>query len=274
MAARIQPRQQQLAQRVGGGGRFIGVGNAQAAAQVNLAQRHAGGLDGFEQIEHALQRVQIRRGLGDLRADVAADACHAQPRQRSGQLAGGQGVIVGDAELVVAQAGGDVGVRARVHVRIDADAHGRRQAAGGGHVVEGQQLGFAFHVEAANARLQRGLHLAAGLAHAGKDDFSRLRASGQRARQLAAGDDVKPAAGLRQQAENGLRGIGLDGVAHQRVAPGQPALPGRQRAFNGRLRVNEKRSAVLLGQLIQAKVFNHQRAVFTAVKNRRAGQGK
>ena len=116
--------------------------------------------------------------------------------------------------------------------------------------------------------------LAAGLAHAGKDDFSRLRASGQCARQLAAGNDVKPAAGLCQQAENGLRGIGLDGVAHQRVAPGQPALPGRQRAFNGRLRVNEKRRAVLLGQLIQAKVFNHQRAVFTAVTNRRAGQGK
>ena len=62
-------------------------------------------------------RVQVGRGLGDLRADVAVDADHLQARQRGGALVGAQRALVRDAELVALQAGGDVGMRLGVDVR-------------------------------------------------------------------------------------------------------------------------------------------------------------
>ncbi|MCY1382011.1 hypothetical protein D9M69_699870 [compost metagenome] len=84
--------------------------------------RHAGGLDGFHQVEHAVAGVQVGRGFGDLRADVAVDADHLEARQPGGVLVGLHRAVVRDAELVALEAGGNVGMRLRVDVRIDADA--------------------------------------------------------------------------------------------------------------------------------------------------------
>ena len=255
VAALIQPRQQLLAQRLGVGRGFIRIGNAQAAAHVQMADGDAGRFQGLDEFEHAIERIEIGGGFGDLRADVAVRADDAQPGQGGGALIGGQGLIVGDAEFVALQPGGDVGVGARVHVRIDAQADGGEEFVLLGDLADLLQLGQAFDVEAADAAFEGQQDFGAGFAHAGEDDFFRLGAGGQRAGQLAAGDDVKAAAGLRQQAEDGLRGVGLDGVADEGVAPGQAALPGGQGVLDGRLRINEQGRAQFLGQVLQGHAF-------------------
>ncbi len=86
-------------------------------------------LDRLDEVEQAVQRVQVGLDLRDLRADVAVDARHLQPRQRRPRGDSGQRLVVRDAELVVLQPGGDVGVRAGVDVGVDAQADRRRSAA-------------------------------------------------------------------------------------------------------------------------------------------------
>ena len=112
------------------------------------------GLHRLHQVEQAVQRVEVGLHLRDLRADVAIDAHHLQARQRRGAAVAGQRLVVGDAELVVLQAGGDVGVGAGVDVGIDAQADPRRAAHGQRLLRQQLQLALAFDVEAAHAGLQ------------------------------------------------------------------------------------------------------------------------
>ena len=70
-------------QHIGFGRRVAVVVDAQAAAEVQVVQRDAGRFDGLDQVEHALQRFEVGRGFGDLRADVAVDADHLQPGERA-----------------------------------------------------------------------------------------------------------------------------------------------------------------------------------------------
>jgi len=100
------------------------------------------------------------------------------------------------AELVALQTRRNIGMRFRVHVRVDADADRRTQTQRQRYFAEHVQFGFAFDVEAADARLQRLAHFAARLADARKNDLGGLTACGQHAFELAARDDVKAAAGL------------------------------------------------------------------------------
>ena len=170
MAARVETLQQPRHQFVGRGRRFRGVLDAQAAAQVDVMDGDARALDALDQVEQPVERVQVGLDLRDLRADVAVDAHHLQARQLGRAAIGGQRLVVRDAELVVLQAGGDVGVRAGIDVGVDAQADPRGASAGHRHLRQRFQLAAAFHVEAAHAHLQRTAHLGAGLADAGKDD--------------------------------------------------------------------------------------------------------
>ena len=144
-----------------------------------------------------------RASFGDLRADVAVDADHAQAgqRRRAGRW---HGALVGDAELVALQAGGDVGVGLGVHVGVDADADRCAQAHGLGDFAEHLQLGLALDVEAANAGLQRLAHLGAGLAHAG-EDLRRVAAGGHHAFSSPPDDVDVAAAGARNSRKHGQR---------------------------------------------------------------------
>ncbi len=60
-----------------------------------------------------------------------------------------------------------------------------------------------------------------GLADAGEHDLVGGNAGGQRALELAAGDDVGAGAELRQRGDHRLVGIRLHGVADQRVDVGE-----------------------------------------------------
>ena len=79
--------------------------DAQPAAKIDMGQRDAGRLNRGDQVKHPVHRVQIRRHLGDLRADMAIDADHLQPRKRSRMLVDAQRVFMRDAKLVALQAG-------------------------------------------------------------------------------------------------------------------------------------------------------------------------
>jgi hypothetical protein len=111
-------------------------------------------------------RVQVGGDLRDLRTDVEIDAGDFQTRQRGCVPVGRHGVLVRDAELVALQPGGDVGVGAGVHIRVDAQAHACGAAGGQGHLGQHVELGLAFHVEAQHAGFQRAVHVGTALAHA------------------------------------------------------------------------------------------------------------
>ena len=75
-------------------------------------------------------------------------------------------LFMGNAKFIAFEPGGNIGVGFGVHIRIDPQAHRCPQAQGDGNFAQHVQLRFTLHVEAANAGLQRLLHLGAGFAHA------------------------------------------------------------------------------------------------------------
>ena len=88
---------------------------------------------------------------------------------------------------------------ARVHIGVHAQAHRCHAARGLGNIAQHGELGFTFHVEAADAGFQRAAHLGARLAHAGEHDLLRRGTNRQRALKFTHRNDVEPAAGLRKQ---------------------------------------------------------------------------
>jgi hypothetical protein len=161
------------------------------------------------ELQHALQGLLERRHVEDLRTDVAVDSRHVQVRQPRREGVGGGRAVVRDPELVALEAGGNVGVGARVDVGVHAKGHGRANAHGAGDGVEPLELGLALDVEAAYPGRERGTDLVHALAHAREDDPVGAPAGRQHARELAPGDDVEAGA-EREDAEHGEVGVRLD----------------------------------------------------------------
>ena len=138
----------------------------QAAAKVDVLQGDARLFDGLHQVEHTVQRIQVRPHAGDLRADVAVNADDLQPAQAGRSLVHLNRALVGNAKLVALQAGGNVGMRLCIHVGVDAQTDGGQHANLTSHCVEHLELALALHVEALDARQQGSAHLGAGFAHA------------------------------------------------------------------------------------------------------------
>ena len=92
-------------------------------------------------------RLGEGRNRGKLRADV-----HLQPAQLEVVELRRPGIhafdfLEGDTEFVFVGAGGDLGMRARVDVRIHADSHRGDLFQAPCHGVDAPQFGFALHVE-------------------------------------------------------------------------------------------------------------------------------
>ena len=162
------------------------------------------------------------------------------------------------AELVALEARADVRVGLGIDVRVHADADRGRLARFGGDFTEHLQFGFAFDVEAQNARLQCLAHFGACFAHAGEDHLGRVAACGQNAFEFTAGDDVEPATLAGKELQHGQRGVGLHGVADMELASGETALVGRQCLAHGGRGIDEQRCAMRLGEVAHAHVFNEQ----------------
>src|SRR5260221_1955916 len=171
------------------------------------------------------------RGVEDLRADVAADSGDAQVRQRLRMATGVERAPVGDAELVGGKPGGDVRVRSRVDVGVDAQRYRCHAAHRCRHRLEAVELGLALDVEAADARGESRAHLAFGLADAGEDHAAGIATGGKHARELPARNDVEARAGARQDLEHGEVGVGLDRVADEMVDAREPLVEIAKRRF-------------------------------------------
>ena len=108
------------------------------------------------------------------------------------------GALDGDAKLVLAQAGGDVGVCLGEDIRVDAQRDAGLLAQGLCAFGEEFEFGLALDVEEENVGVESGVHLPGLLADAGEDDArDGFRCGAAHALQLAAGDDVESAAERR-----------------------------------------------------------------------------
>ena len=144
---------------------------------------------------------------------MAADADEPQPCRGCDLARGIERVRVRDAELVGRESRGDIGMGARVDVRVDAQRHRRDLAHRARDGVQPLDLGIALDVEAADAGGERGAHLRFRLADAGEDDAVGPSARREHARELAAGDDVEARAQARQHVEHREVRVRLYGVA-------------------------------------------------------------
>ena len=212
-----------------------------------MADRMAGGAQGERQLAHQREGVAEGREVGDLAADVHVDAGDGDAGQLGGLGVEARGVLEGHAELVLGLAGGDLGVRLGVDIGVDAEGDRRGAAEARRDLAQRLELRLRFHVEAEDALLQRIGHLGARLADAGEDDLVGGDAGGAGAAQLALRHHVHAGPEARQRGDDGLVGIGLDGVADQRVETGEGLLQHAVVPLQGRRRVAIEGGADLLG---------------------------
>src|SRR5690606_40384197 len=139
-------------------------------------------------------RLGERRGAEELRADVATDADDLEAGKRGCPPVQGFGFLEGHPELVFAQTGGDVGMRARVDVRIDSQGNRRPAPQALRDPVDALELGGGFDVDAADVGGNRLLDLRFALAYAGEEHFGGVAAGGEHSRELAARDDIEAGA--------------------------------------------------------------------------------
>ena len=108
-------------------------------------------------------------------------------------------------------------MRLGVDVGIDAQADRRFFAQAGSDFVEPFEFGRGFDVEAEDAGFKGKAHFFDGFADTGEDDFFRVAACGQRTLQFAAGNDIEAGAASGKDVEQCQAGVGLDGIADERV---------------------------------------------------------
>ena len=182
-----------------------------------MLERDAVGAERGDELEHAVERRVERRALEDLRADMAADAGHAQVRASRRLAIGRECVLMRNAEL----AGGEPRRDVRMGKRVDVGIHAQRHRGDPPHRsrdrVEALDLGLALDVEAADAGAECRAHLGLRFADAGEDHPLGRPARGEAARELASRHDVEARAQPPQHVEHGEVGVRLYRVAHHVV---------------------------------------------------------
>ena len=91
------------------GGQFVPVDDPQTAAEINACDLHTFAAQVLDECAHTTEGVAVRLQLGDLAADVDGHTDRSHPRQRPGLAKEVRCGGVGDTELVLGLAGGDLG---------------------------------------------------------------------------------------------------------------------------------------------------------------------
>ncbi len=192
----------------------VAVVDAEAAAGVDVADVVAVFAEVGDEAGDAGEGCGEGIDLADLRADVDADAGGVEPFGFCGFAVDGAGDVDVDAELVLAEAGGDVGVGLGEDVGVDAEGEAGADVESFGAGGEEVEFGLGLDVEEEDVGVEGGVDLPDLLAYAGEDDFFEGGFVGfADALEFAAGDDVEACSLLREEAEDGERGVGFDGVA-------------------------------------------------------------
>ena len=204
--------------------RLVAIADAQPAAAIQPGHLQPPRAQGM----HQLGGAGIGGAIGGDREDLAADM-QRQPHRPDARQAGGAGVQlhrlgIGDAELVLGAPGGDLGVGAGIHVRIDAQRHAGDAPHAGGDGREHLQLLGALHVDLGDVLGQRQPQFAHGLADAGEHDVFGRDACVAGAAQFALADHVRPGAAGGEQAQHGQVVVGLHRVMDLRIHAVQGGL--------------------------------------------------
>ena len=138
---------------------------------------------------------------------------------------------------------------AGVDIGIDPHRDPRRLPGLAGEPRQQFEFGLGFDVDAENVGGKRRAQFGLGLADAGEQDLVRRNAGGQRALQFAARNHVGAGAELRQRAQHRLVGIGLHGVADQRLLAGEGVAEHPVMALQRRGRIAIERRADCVRQI-------------------------
>ena len=169
------------------------------------------------------QRADLGKGrlerlkLAQLAADMNRDPAHIEAilgRERGVDC---RRLVEWDTKLVLAFAGRNFLMRARIDIGVHPQRAGRARPMRAGESGEFVALFLAFDVELADPGVERPPHFGMGLADAREDDVLRVHSCGERADQLAAGHDVSAEALVGENLEDGEIGVRLDRERELRV---------------------------------------------------------
>ena len=235
--------------------RLVVVLNPQAAAQVQVADLDAQVPQPLDQLLQSLQGVHEGRHLGDLGADVAGHPHHLEMRQVPGPAIVLQGLLDVDAELVLLEPRGDVGMGPGIDVRIDPQGHPGLDLQAPGEAVDLLQFLGGLQVEQQDVRLEGRLDLLGLFAHPGIDDLARVHPGRQGPVEFAAGDDVGPGPQPGEEPQNRQVGVGFHREAEDMGKVGERGVEDPVVMGQGAGAVEIKRRAHLLGDLLHRHVF-------------------
>ena len=212
------------------------------------------------QVEQPLQRVEVGRAVGDLRADVAVDAGHREAGQRA-RHAGRRPARARARCRTCCRAG-----RSRCRDASSASTSGLtrrlmravRPAATAtcDSTSSSASLSTLKHSTPASSAARISARV---LPTPEKTVLAALAAGGEHAAQLAARDDVEAATRARQGLQHRQVGVRLQRVADEVLAPGERALVARQRLEHRAARIDIQRRAEAVGQRVEAAAFEPQR---------------
>ncbi len=210
---------------------------------------------------HPLERGAEGIEARELRADMDRDGNGIDPGQRGGPRVGRGRVVDGDAELVLLAAGGDLVMRLRVDVGVDADRDVHGRALRRGDAGQRLELRQGFDVDLVHTMRDRAFQLGARLADAGIDDALRRHAGRARAAQLAFRYHVGARAEVGQRPDHREIAVGLDRETDQRLQVRHrlrqhPVMP---RQGGGRVAI--ERCAYRVGDARDGDILGMQRAV-------------
>ena len=235
--------------------RLVVILNPQAAAQVQVADLDVQGPQPVDQLFELFQGVHKGRHLGDLGADVAGHPHHLEMRQIPSPAIVSHGLLDVDAELVLLEPGGDVGMGLGVDVRIDPQGHPGLELKASGDAVDLLQFLGRLQVEQQDVRLEGRLDLLGLFAHPGIDDLPRVHPGRQRPVEFAAGDDVGPGAQPAEQPQNRQVGVGFHREADDMGKVGERSVEDLEMMRQCAGAIQIKRRAHLRGDFSYWHVF-------------------
>ena len=204
---------------------------------------------------------------------MAAQADDVEVRQVASPAQQGQSLAGGDAELVLAQAGGNIGMGLRIHIGVDAQGYRRPHGALCGHLVQHFEFRRRLDVKAVDARLQGAAHFLALFDHAGEHHLRRIAPRGDHALQFAHRDNIETGALARQHIQHGQVRVGFHGIAHQVLTAGQRPLILAQRGLHRGAGIHVGRGAQILGEDARIDALDEQSPVAVFDTHERSGAG-
>ena len=237
---------------------FLIVGDPQAAAHVQVSDINVLLCQGVDQFQHPVQCIEERRHRRELRADVTIHTLYVQVLHGGGTLVDGWRFRNVDAELVLFQPGGDIGMGTGVHVWVHTQGNRRPDTEFTRHFVQAIQFGVGFHIETANTGLEGAAHFPALLSNPGKDGLRRVSAGTDHPLQLSGRHDVKSGAKPCQHVQYGDIAVGLNGVAHQMRTTGKGVVIGAVMALEGSAGIDIGWRAKTPGNVLNRYVLSEQ----------------